>query len=156
MNRYWEVNYIDVYSKAKGDYKPKGHGHGHGHGESNEDDIFEDEGSSSESGQGPQQGDRRPNAPLTAPPGEPTTTTTKVFTLTDVVTVYADGSRSQPPTPTGQRKAPAKISEYSHLGCFGSTKGFPSFTFAQDVKNLTLEHCVSICAAKGYAATFRG
>ena len=51
---------------------------------------------------------------------------------------------------------PAKIGDYTYLGCFGSQAGFETFDFATESRAMTFEACIEACEGTRYIGLFEG
>ncbi|KAF5000967.1 hypothetical protein FGRMN_1337 [Fusarium graminum] len=93
----------------------------------------------------------RPNFKGKTSQSEELTTTTTLTGVSSVL-VIIPGSGSESPTvspipvATGGRSVnPAKVGDYSYLGCFGSQTGFQTFDLSVESDGMTIEQCVDAC-----------
>ncbi|KAM0228977.1 hypothetical protein ACHAP5_011801 [Fusarium lateritium] len=92
---------------------------------------------------------------------EPTTTTTITGISSVLVTIPGSGTDSPTVSPipvaTGGRSVnPAKVGDYSYLGCFGSQTGFQTFDLNTESDDMTIEQCVDACNGLTYIGIFEG
>ncbi|CAG7560202.1 unnamed protein product [Fusarium equiseti] len=92
---------------------------------------------------------------------EPTTTTTLTGISSVFVTIPGSGTDSPTVSPlpvaTGGRSInPPNVDDYSYLGCFGSQTGFQTFNLAADSDNMTIERCIDACNGLTYIGLFEG
>ncbi|RBR07942.1 uncharacterized protein FIESC28_10456 [Fusarium coffeatum] len=90
---------------------------------------------------------------------EPTTTTTLTGISSVFVTVPGSGTDSPTVSPlpvaTGGRSInPPNVDDYSYLGCFGSQTGFQTFNLAADSDDMTIERCIDACDGLTYIGLF--
>ncbi|KAF4972681.1 hypothetical protein FSARC_830 [Fusarium sarcochroum] len=93
--------------------------------------------------------------------GEPMTTTTMTGVSTILVTIPGSGTDSATVSPlpvaTGGRSVnPASIGDYSYLGCFGSETGFQTFKLTTESDDMTIEQCIQACGGLTYIGIFEG
>jgi hypothetical protein len=78
-----------------------------------------------------------------------------------LVTIPGSGTDSPTVSPipvaTGGRSVnPAKVGDYSYLGCFGSQAGFQTFDLNTESDDMTIEQCVDSCNGLTYIGIFEG
>ncbi|KAI0023066.1 glycoside hydrolase family 16 protein [Xylariomycetidae sp. FL0641] len=73
------------------------------------------------------------------------TRTVTVSTVTHVITT------AEPTRTGGGLVDPAKIGDYTLLGCFGSSAGYQSFSQVAQIATMDNEACVASCAGRKYA-----
>lgn len=183
MARYWDVNYIDVYSST-----------GSSDDSAEEtDNIFDDDGAGSPESTADLEASSVPPvipkseendaAGTTTSPGldvsdapfatatplknqtstseelTTTTTMTSYMTSTIMVTIPGSGTDSATVSPLpvvtgGAPTNPNQIGDYSYLGCFGSRNGFQTFGQADQSGDMDLEKCIEACNGKTYAGVY--
>ncbi|KAM0343996.1 hypothetical protein ACHAPU_008054 [Fusarium lateritium] len=104
----------------------------------------------------------RPDSKDKASQSEELTTTTTLTGASSVfVTIPGSGSDSPTVSPIpvatgGSSVNPAKVGDYSYLGCFGSQTGFQTFDLSTDSDDMTIEQCVDACNGLTYIGIFEG
>lgn len=132
-DRYWAVNYIDVYSPttAVASSAPFGRPSTAAQPPSNPR-------ASTSVGAGASRIASAGRASLTVALGRP-------------VGSNAASSRAASASPTAGSN-PANINSFAYLGCFSSTSGYSAFTLSGTDPKMTLEDCTDMCSSSKYAA----
>ncbi|PCD43989.1 hypothetical protein AU210_003071 [Fusarium oxysporum f. sp. radicis-cucumerinum] len=167
QDAYFDVSYIDVYTRLGGDVPPVV--------PSSTSEAPTEISIPSASTPGPNtpiSGNTRfPNstAIVTRPrpkedasaTAEPTTTTTLTGISSVEVTIPGSGTNSAtvsslPVATGGSSVNPAKIDDYAYLGCFGSQTGFQTFNEKAESDDMTIEKCIEACNGLTYIGLFEG
>ncbi|KAF4975137.1 hypothetical protein FZEAL_8036 [Fusarium zealandicum] len=165
-NAYWDVSYIDVYTRSASipPILPP----------SKEQSSTELTGAPMPSNPNePNPSDENNSKPANTPnmsrptnqtaSSEPTTTTTLTRTAVSTILVTIPGQGTNSPTVvplpvsgTGGSVNPSRIGDYAYIGCFGSQTGFQTFDQTAQGDDMTLERCVAACDGKTYVGVFEG
>ncbi|CAJ0549326.1 Ff.00g029390.m01.CDS01 [Fusarium sp. VM40] len=167
QDAYYDVSYIDVYTRIAGSIPPVIPSSS----SETSTQISEPNPNTPISGNPPFPSTGFPsNSSTTARPNpsgklsqseEPTTTTTTTGISSVLVTIPGSGTVSPTVSPipvaTGGRSVnPAKVGDYSYLGCFGSQAGFQTFDLSTESDDMTIEQCVDSCNGLTYIGIFEG
>ncbi|KAI8679781.1 hypothetical protein NCS57_00256700 [Fusarium keratoplasticum] len=93
--------------------------------------------------------------------GESTSTMTKTMTThsTIMVTIPRQGTSSPTVSPLpvvggGSSVNPDRIGNYSYIGCFGSRTGFLTFDETSQSADMTIESCIQACGGSTYIGVY--
>ncbi|KAM0431846.1 hypothetical protein ACHAPT_005098 [Fusarium lateritium] len=167
-NTYWDVSYIDVYSRN--DIPPI---------LPSSKQSSDDSSATSRAAIPSNPNEPNPSSSNTPVPAKPsnssrrsvslnettsrgsTSTTTKTMTThsTILVTIPGQGTNSPTVSPLpvvggGSSVNPARIGNYSYIGCFGSRTGFQTFEETAKSADMTLQSCVQACGGTIYIGVF--
>ncbi|KAF4443906.1 mixed-linked glucanase precursor MLG1 [Fusarium acutatum] len=167
QDAYFDVSYIDVYTRLGGDVPPV---------------VPSSTSEAPAEISIPSAGTPDPNTPISgntrfpnntaivtrprpkegeSTTAEPTTTTTLTGISSVEVTIPGSGTNSAtvsslPVATGGSSVNPAKIDDYAYLGCFGSQTGFQTFNEKAESDDMTIEKCIETCNGLTYIGLFEG
>lgn len=94
--------------------------------------------------------------------GESTSTTTKTMTTHSTIMVTIPGQGTSSPTVSplpvvggGGPVNPDRISNYSYIGCFGSRTGFQTFNDTSQSADMTIQSCIEACSGATYIGVYQ-
>ncbi|KAI8723586.1 hypothetical protein NCS52_00214500 [Fusarium sp. LHS14.1] len=183
-NTYWDVAYIDVYSRdetipsvlpsssqeSSDDILPTtsvaAPSNPNEPNESEEPNSSESNGSNTSGPDTPGPVDsssstRRTMFSNQTTSDESTSTMTKTMTThsTIMVTIPGQGTNSPTVTPLpvvggGGSVNPDRIGNYSYIGCFGSRTGFLTFEETSQSGDMTIQSCIDVCGGSTYIGVY--